>query len=250
MDPTEERFDRIEVMLGRIVLENDRGMKRLDRLEQLMDRMEGRAEEDRLRAEEDRKRAEEDRKRAEEDRKRADEDRKRAEEDRKRADEDRRRAEEDRKAWNRKWGDLANKLGTLVEDIVAPNLPRIARQSLGCERLDDFMVRRQVRNKRDPEKRREFDLIAVCGDRVIIDETKSNPAIEYIDAFLKVLPELGDYFPEYRGKILVPVFSSLYLGEDVVNYLTRHGVYAMAMGDENMTLINAAELTGTAPRIL
>ena len=222
VDPVEERFDNIEVILGRIVLENDRGMKRLDRLEEMMERAERRAEEDR----------------------------KRAEEDRKRAEEDRGRAEEDRKTWNRKWGDLANKMGTLVEDIVAPNLPRVAKESLGCKQLDDFMIRRWVRNKKDPSKRREFDLIAVCGDRVIIGEVKSNPAIEYIDAFLKVLPELGDYFPEYRGKTLVPVFSSLYLGEDVVNYLTRHGVYALAMGDENMVLINLEPLAKTAPRIL
>ena len=208
MDPVEERFDNIEVILGRIVLENDRGMKRLDRLEEIMERAERRAEEDR------------------------------------------KRAEEDRKAWNRKWGDLANKMGTLVEDIVAPNLPRVAKESLGCKQLDDFMIRRWVRNKKDPSKRREFDLIAVCGDRVIVGEVKSNPAIEYIDAFLKVLPELGDYFPEYRGKTLVPVFSSLYLGEDVVNYLTRHGVYALAMGDENMVLINVEPVAKITPRTL
>jgi hypothetical protein len=222
MGPIEERFDHIEVMLGRMVLENDRGLRRLDRLEQLMDRIEERAD-------------------------RVDQ---RVEDELELARADRQRAEQDRRAWNRKWGDLANKFGTLVEDIVAPNLPRIAKQYLGCEQVDDSMVRRQVRNKRDPGKHREFDLIAVCGDRVIINETKSNPAIEYIDSFLKVLPEIGDYFPEYQGMTLVPVFSSLYLGEDVVNYLSRHGVYAMAMGDENMTLINAERLADRPLRTL
>jgi len=28
------------------------------------------------------------------------------------------------------------------------------------------------------------------------------------------------------------------MGEDPVNYLTRHKIYAMAMGDETMTLVN------------
>jgi hypothetical protein len=46
MQPLEKRFDSIEVMLGRIVLENDRGLKRLDRLERLFERSEKRAEED------------------------------------------------------------------------------------------------------------------------------------------------------------------------------------------------------------
>jgi len=40
-------------------------------------------------------------------------------------------AERDRKSMYRQWGELANRLGTLVEDIVAPNLPRVARDLLG-----------------------------------------------------------------------------------------------------------------------
>ena len=293
MDPMEERFDNIEVALGRMAISNDRGFKRLDRLERLMDRVEERGaetdrqlqeaiklaaedrrrsaeenrqrleenqqrvaeerlrveenrqhvEEERLRAKESRRRAEEYLERAEKDRQRAEQDRQRSEQDRQRSEADLQSAKEDRKAWNRKWGDLANKLGTLVEDIVAPNLPRIAKESLGCERIDDFMIRRQVRNKRDPSQRREFDLIAVCGDRVIINETKSKPSIEYINRFLEMLPRLGEYFPEYRGKTLVPVFSSLYLSEDVINYLSKHGVYGLAMGDETMQLVNGGQVS-------
>ena len=31
------------------------------------------------------------------------------------------------KTMNRQWGDLANKMGTLAEDLVAPSVPRILR---------------------------------------------------------------------------------------------------------------------------
>ncbi|RMF27986.1 MAG: hypothetical protein D6759_16665, partial [Chloroflexi bacterium] len=48
--------------------------------------------------------------------------------------------------------------------------------------------------------------------------------------------------PEYRGKRIIPIFASLYMGEDVVNYLTRHRIYAMAMGEETMDLLNFAAL--------
>jgi len=41
---------------------------------------------------------------------------------------------EDRKRMNKQWGDLANRLGTLAEDIVAPNIPRIVRDYFGCKR--------------------------------------------------------------------------------------------------------------------
>jgi hypothetical protein len=58
------------------------------------------------------------------------------------------------------------------------------------------MVRRQVRKKKDRAKRREFDVIAVGDNQVIIKETKSTPGIDYIDAFIEVLPQIEDYFPK------------------------------------------------------
>src|SRR5438876_7240706 len=33
----------------------------------------------------------------------------------------------------KQWGDIANKLGTFVEDIVSPNIPRISRQLPGMD---------------------------------------------------------------------------------------------------------------------
>lgn len=229
----EERIDSLEVMIGRMIIENDKAQRRQEKglaaLESLISRNEKRAEEDRRRAEEDRQRAEEDRQRAEA--------------DRQRAEMDRGRADEDRRNWNKKWGELSDKLGTIVEDIVAPNIPRITQELFGQE-PDDLMVRRTVRNHRDPARRREFDVIAVCGDWVLLNETKSTVRIDYIDRFVEALAELPDYFPEYAGKTIVPVFSSLGISQDLVNYLTKKGVYAMAMGDETMELLNRAEVEG------
>lgn len=145
---------------------------------------------------------------------------------------------EDRREWNKRWGELANRLGTFVEDIVAPNIPRLARDYFDCDDPLDFMVRRKIRSKRDRAKRREFDVIAVYDDTVVINETKATPRIDGIDDFITALEELGDYLPEYQGKTVIPVFASLYMGEDVVNYLTKHGIYAMAMGEETMDLLN------------
>jgi len=154
--------------------------------------------------------------------------------------------EQDRKheqrEWNKRWGELANKLGTIPEDIVAPNLPRIAKEYFHCEEIDDLIVRRWVRNKKDRSKRREFDVIVVAGDTVIINETKATVKIEYIERFLAVLPELTDYFPEYQGKTIIPTFASLYLQDDIIAYLTKHNIYAMMMGDETMEIVNFQEL--------
>ena len=145
---------------------------------------------------------------------------------------------EDRKKAFKQWGEIANKMGTLAEDIVAPCVREIARQYFGCDDEEDFMVRRFKRKAKDKGKRREFDVIAVYDTVVIIVEVKSTPRIPYIDDFIAVLKELYEYFPEYKGKMLVPVFASLYLPDEVIAYLTKNGIYAMAIKEDMMDLIN------------
>ena len=74
--------------------------------------------------------------------------------------------------------------------------------------------------------------------------------MEYIDTFVEVLPQLGDYFPEYRGKQVIPVFAALYFSDDLINYLSKKGIYALGMGDETMELFNAERLRGREPAIV
>jgi len=129
---------------------------------------------------------------------------------------------DDRKRMNKQWGELANKMGTVVEDIVAPNIPRIAKEYFNCENIEDFSVRRKLLNKKDNKTKREFDVIAKGDNLLIVNETKSTPRIEYIDDFANTLENIFDYFPQYRGLRVIPIFSSLYLDEDIVNYLSRN----------------------------
>ena len=143
-----------------------------------------------------------------------------------------------RQEMNEKWGDLVNRLGTLVEDIVAPNIPRIAKEVFGWSDIEDLMVRRKVRNKRERSKRQEFDVIAVGEEQIIINETKSRPEIEDVDAFIDLLAEVKDYFPEHADKTIIPIFASLYMDESLVRYLTRRKIYAMMMGEMTMRIVN------------
>ena len=150
------------------------------------------------------------------------------------------RMEAEVKRVNRQWGDLANRIGTLVEDIVAPAIPRIAKDIFGCEDIEDLMVRRYKTKPLDKSSRREFDVIAVCQDKVILNETKSTPRTSYVDDFIEFLKNgtFEEYFPEYKDKELIPIFSSLYLPPDVVNQLSNNRIYAMAMSDTVMQILN------------
>jgi len=143
---------------------------------------------------------------------------------------------------NKRWGDLANKMGTLVEDIVAPNVPRTAREHFGAAELELFAVRGKRRKAGDPCQRRDFDVVAVGDEVVVWTDVKSNPRPEYVQQFVEALPAFFDFFPEYQGRRLVPVFASLYLPPEIVTYLTRSRAYGLAMGDEVMELVNGREL--------
>lgn len=151
---------------------------------------------------------------------------------------------EDRKKAFKQWGEVANKMGTLAEDFVAPCVREIARQYFGCDDEEDFMVRRYKRKAKAREKRREFDIIAVYDTLVVLVEVKSTPRTPYIDEFIAVLKELHEYFPEYKEKRVIPVFASLYLPDEVVAYLTNNGIYAMAIKEDMMDLINFEGVTG------
>jgi hypothetical protein len=141
----------------------------------------------------------------------------------------------DRKLMNKQWGDLANRLGTLVEDIVAPNLPRVASELLGCEHPSLFALR-VVRHWQG--ETREYDALVVCDNTILVNETKSKLLAAHVDAFLAKLEELPRIFSECAGRRVVGVLASLAIDAGVVAYATRCGVAVLAMGEDTMEILN------------
>jgi hypothetical protein len=157
---------------------------------------------------------------------------------------DREEAALERRAMNKRWGELANKMGTLVEDIVAPSLRRLAWAELDCGEERFFAERITRVRSDDPSQRREFDALYVGTRAVLLNETKSNARSEDARDFVDFLRsgEFDLYFPELRTLPVIPIFSSLQLSPDLVTYLSRNGIYALAMGDEAMTILNLDEV--------
>ncbi len=147
------------------------------------------------------------------------------------------RAEKDRQSMNKKWGDLANKMGTIVEDIVAPSIAEIARKYFCIEELDSFSIR-AMRRSLDRSQRREFDVIAEGENCFIVVETKATPRTEYIQDFIKLVPTLDKWFPELKEKKLIPIFASLYIPENSITFLTRNNIFALAMKGDTMDILN------------
>lgn len=147
---------------------------------------------------------------------------------------------------DKKWGDLANKMGTIIEDILAPNLRRLAREHFQFGTIQDFMIRRTRRQPGHPETESEFDTIVVGADAVILGEAKSTPSLEYANDFARKVGSFFDFFPEYQGKRFIGIFGSWAIPDAIVERLTSHGLYAMRMGEDTMELANAAALEAGA----
>jgi len=145
----------------------------------------------------------------------------------------------------RKWGELANRLGTLAEDIVAPNLVPVARKYFNCQDEPlDFMPRRIKAHSKEAGRNREFDAIAVFEDTVLLSETKATPRSEYVRDFSQVIKEFFDYFPEFAGKRLIPIFASLNIEENIVKQATKNRIYVMALKGDTMEILNYKEVSG------
>ena len=60
---------------------------------------------------------------------------------------------------------------------------------------------------------------------------------------VSLFKELPDYFPESARKRLIPIFASLYIPANILSYLTKNKIYAMAIKDDTMAILNFEEVS-------
>lgn len=145
---------------------------------------------------------------------------------------------QDRKEQNKKWGELNNRLGTFAEDVAAPNIPRIATEKFGATIVLDHGVRRRRVHPNNKAEYFEFDAITVTDKNVFLLETKFTPRDEYIKDIPKLMKNFQMCFTEYASMPLIVIFASWAISENHVRMLTKMGVYALAMGETTMELLN------------
>jgi len=136
---------------------------------------------------------------------------------------------------DKKWGELSNKLGTMAEDLVAPSVPNILKQVTGCAKIKYSAVR--VR-KSEP-RNQEFDVVAVCDEWILINETKSRIQKKHLDDFYELMQEIHTFFPEFSGNKFIGAIASLYVDESLVSYGEKLGLIVLGFGEELMDVLNS-----------
>ena len=145
---------------------------------------------------------------------------------------------------NRRWGELANKMGTIVEDLIYPNLPIVLSKefSLDEPRSMGIRIRRTLKKQ---GIRGEIDAYFIYGDIAFINETKSTPSLDYLhkfDEFMKTKFEI--LFEEFSGMKIIPIFSSLNMSPEVVAEATKLGIFAVNIYGDILTFKNLEEVRG------
>ena len=147
--------------------------------------------------------------------------------------------------FKRQLGDIANKYGRLIEDIVAPSICRVMKQALGFDEETLCFANERIKraHRGDVRRLREFDVVAECCDYVMINETKSSLKAVDVADLIDTIAVAREYFPEYRDRKIIGSVASVSIDESVVNFATKNGILALAVGDELMDIQNPAGFT-------
>ncbi len=138
---------------------------------------------------------------------------------------------------NQRWGEVVNKWGKLVEDIVFPNFAAIIKQKYNVT-IKDLMVRRILELADGQTK--EFDLIGITNEYIFLNSTKSTLKNKHVDEFIKEIDLFWEIFPEFRRLKLIGVLASIYIDKSVISYAEKKGFLVIGIGLELMEIKNDA----------
>ena len=145
---------------------------------------------------------------------------------------------ESRKTMDKRWGDLARKMGTLVEDIFIPSFDLAIEKYFGLT-LKDVMPRRKIRQN---EETLELDILAYAGEKAFVVEVKSSPdRVEYVHDFLEKLKLLPDFIPEIKKYQVIPIYAALNMEKSTINLLTKNHIYALVVKGDILEIVNFQE---------
>ncbi len=126
----------------------------------------------------------------------------------------------------------------MVDDLVAPSLPRIVQEEYNIE-VTDLTVRRII--KLPDGKRKEFDAIAVAGPYIFLNSTKSALSNKDVKIFKDEIKEFREILPEFKDKKVIGVLASLYIDESFITYAEKKGFYVLGIGEHLMEVKNSKE---------
>ena len=134
---------------------------------------------------------------------------------------------------NKKWSELAQKMGTVVEDIIVPGCESALSRKFKIK-INSIVDRMKLKNTYGME---EFDIIVEGSDgKVYMVEVKSTLRIAHIRETIEKAEVLKKL--KYRDLEIVPILSSLNINESILRHAGKSGVYILGMKGDYLEILN------------
>lgn len=144
-----------------------------------------------------------------------------------------------KRTMDKKWGELARKMGTLIEDIFIPSLD-LAIEKYFDVAVKDLMPRRKIRKK---DETLEVDILAYADGKAFVVEVKASPnRLEYVHDFLEKLQKLPEFIPEIKNYQVIPIYAALDMEKGTINLLTKNNIYAMIVRGDILEIVNFGDV--------
>ncbi|MCB0517449.1 MAG: hypothetical protein KDD27_00855 [Saprospiraceae bacterium] len=148
----------------------------------------------------------------------------------------------DTKSMKKQWAEFSEKLGSFAEDISLPNIPRIARDYFNEPDVLTIMPTVRKRNVLKRGDEFEFDGIVETINKIFLMEAKFTVRMDFLNKLPAIQSNFRAVFPEYANKELVFIFASMSIPDNIIKKLTKLGIYALSLGDDNMDLLNFKDI--------
>lgn len=137
------------------------------------------------------------------------------------------------KETSKKVGELGNRLGDFVQEMVRPAVVRLFKD----RGIDVHEVYPNVSVKRD-EDTIEIDLLVVNNQEAIAVECKSNLDIDDIKEHLKRLDKIKLLIPKLHDVRLVGAVAAMVISDNAARYAYKRGLYVLAQNGDSILIRN------------
>lgn len=134
---------------------------------------------------------------------------------------------------NKKWSELAQKMGTVVEDIISPGCESALSRKFKIK-INSIVDRMKLKNTHGME---EYDIVAEGNDgKVYMVEVKSTLRIAHIRETVEKADLLKKL--KFPGHEVVPILSSLNINESILKHADKSGVYILDLKGDYLEILN------------
>ncbi|MFH0755269.1 MAG: hypothetical protein V1910_01200 [bacterium] len=129
-------------------------------------------------------------------------------------------------------GLFTSQWGKLIEAMVQPAALKLF-QNRGIK-VNESMQRVEIKK---PDLQKEFDIILVNGDVVIVVEVKSTLKIEDVKKHMECLKIFHKYMPEYKDKKVYGAVAYINCDEQSDKFAYRNGLFVITLSGDDIVEI-------------